>query len=475
MPQLSKSNLTQGALKALGIFGGVQVVNILCSIVRTKLIAVWIGAVGVGLFGIYNSAIELLNIIFNLGIRDSAVRDIAASPKSSTNNIIIIVRRWALALGAIGLVATIALSPLLSHFTFNDDKHIYAFIAIGIIIFMSIYQNGELAILQGTQQLKRLARASMWGVVAGVVISIPMFYFWRVDSVIPALIVFSLASTIAIFTQRASIPKPHPRISFDETLSKGKSFISLGIFLTASLIMNNLVSYLFMTYLNTVGDTSIAGHYQAGITIVNKYMGIIFTAIIMEYYPRLSQAITSAKRTSIFVSHEMVIMLWIILPVIALFIASSQLIIQILYSSEFMVILPFIVWAVIGTIFRAISWCMAYVILARGDGKIFLLTETTSAITCITLNIIAYTHWGIDGLGVAYMVWYIIYALIVGIIYRYRYHLHLGKGVAKLATFSFVVAMTCILGYFYIGWYIPAAIGVSLLPYAVKKILRKNS
>ena len=153
MPRLSKSNLTQGALKALGIFGGVQVVNILCSIVRTKLIAVWIGAVGVGLFGIYNSAIELLNIIFNLGIRDSAVRDIAASPKSSTNNIIIIVRRWALALGAIGLVATIALSPLLSHFTFNDDKHIYAFIAIGIIIFMSIYQNGELAILQGTQQL----------------------------------------------------------------------------------------------------------------------------------------------------------------------------------------------------------------------------------------------------------------------------------------------------------------------------------
>ena len=55
MASPTKSNLTSGALKALGIFGGVQSVNIIFSIVRTKLIAIWIGATGVGLFGIYNN------------------------------------------------------------------------------------------------------------------------------------------------------------------------------------------------------------------------------------------------------------------------------------------------------------------------------------------------------------------------------------------------------------------------------------
>lgn len=37
-------------VKATGLFGGVQVINILCSLVKTKLIAVWLGAEGVGLF-----------------------------------------------------------------------------------------------------------------------------------------------------------------------------------------------------------------------------------------------------------------------------------------------------------------------------------------------------------------------------------------------------------------------------------------
>ena len=474
MSNLTRSNVTQGALKALGIFGGVQMITIICSILRTKLIAIWIGAVGVGLFGIFNSAIELLSVIFHLGIRDSAVRDIASSQQPNTNRLIIIVRRWALILGAIGLIAIVALSPLLSNFTFNNYNYTYAFIAIAFIIFLSSIQNGELAILQGTKQLSRLGKASVWGTVIGVIISIPMFYYWGIDSVIPALIVYSLATTIAVLSQRNIIAKPVPKIPLKETIDKGKSIISLGIFLTASMIVNNLVAYLFMTYLNNVGDTSIVGHFQAGFTLVNKYMGIIFTAIIMEYYPRLSQVSTSAKRTSIFVSHEMTIALWILIPVISIFIASSQLIIKLLYSSEFIVILPFIVWAAIGTIFRTISWCMAYVILARGDGRIFLLTESLSAITCLTLNIVAYTYWGLNGLGVAYVVWYLIYMLIVGIIYRFRYNLSLGKGVLRLALLSTFVALISIVGYFVLGWYIPAAIGTIFIPIAIKRILRKK-
>ena len=475
MASPTKSNLTAGALKALGIFGGVQSVNIIFSIVRTKLIAIWIGATGVGLFGIYNSAIELLSVFFHLGIRDSAVRDIAASKASDTNSIIIIVRRWALILGAIGLVATVILSPFLSDFTFGDYDHTYAFMAIALIIFMSAIQNGELAILQGTKQLSRLAKASMWGVIVGVLISIPMFYYWGIDSVIPALIVYSLATTIAILSQRVNIGKPRPHVSTNETLSKGRSFITLGIFLTISAVVNHLVSFLFMTYLNHVGDTSIVGHYQAGFTMVNKYMGIIFTAIIMEYYPRLSQVKDSPSRISTFVSHEISIMLWVLLPVIALFIASSNLIVEILYSSEFLVILPFIVCAVVGTIFRAISWCMAYVILARGDGKIYLLTESASAITSIVLNIVAYSNWGLDGLGVAYVMWYIIYTLIIGVVYRGRYNLKLGKGITQLSLFASATSIISVVGYFYIGWIIPLVVGLALLPFAVNRILRKKT
>lgn len=474
MAQQSKNNITNGVLKALGIFGGVQMITIICSILRTKLIAVWIGAAGVGLFGIFNSAIELLGVLFHLGVRDSAVRDIASSQQPDTNKIITIVRRWVLILGAIGLVVTMAISPLLSNFTFGNYDYTYAFIAIAFIIFLSSIQNGELAILQGTKELSRLAKASIWGAIGGVIISIPLFYFWRINSVIPALVAYSVITTIAILSQRVSTPKPTLRITFSETMSKGRSFISLGIFLTISVVVNHLVSFLFITYLNHVGDTSVVGHYQAGITLVNKYMGIIFTAIIMEYYPRLSQVSSSQKRTSIFVSHEISIMLWILLPVIAIFIASSELIISLLYSSEFLLITPFVVWAVIGTIFRAISWCMAYVILTRGDGKVYLVTESLSAITCITFNILAYNLWGLEGLGFAYMAWYIIYTIIIGAVYRIRYNLRLNSEIIRLATIATLAIVISAIGFIYVGWYIPAIVGLVFTPIAYRRIIRRR-
>lgn len=474
MAQQSKNNITNGVLKALGIFGGVQMITIICSILRTKLIAVWIGAAGVGLFGIFNSAIELLGVLFHLGVRDSAVRDIASSQQPDTNKIITIVRRWVLILGAIGLVVTMAISPLLSNFTFGNYDYTYAFIAIAVIIFLSSIQNGELAILQGTKELSRLAKASIWGAIGGMIISIPLFYIWRIDSVIPALVAYSVITTIAILSQRVSTSKPTPCITFSETMSKGRSFISLGIFLTISAVVNHLVSFLFITYLNHVGDYSVVGHYQAGITLVNKYMGIIFTAIIMEYYPRLSQVSSSQKRTSIFVSHEISIMLWILLPVIAIFIASSELIISLLYSSEFLLITPFVVWAVIGTIFRAISWCMAYVILTRGDGKVYLVTESLSAITCITLNILAYNLLGLEGLGFAYMAWYIIYTIIIGTVYRVRYSLRLNGEIIRLAAIAVSAIVISAVGFIYVGWYIPAIVGLVFTPIAYRRIIRRR-
>ena len=475
MAKLSRSNLTQGALKALGIFGGVQMINIICSILRTKLIAIWIGAAGVGLFGLYNSAIELLSVIFNLGMRNSAVRDIASATETETSRTVVVVRRWAWILGLIGLLVTVLISPLLSEFTFGDGNHTVAFMIISIIILLSSVQNGELAVLQGTQQLRRLARASVSGVVVGVVISIPMFYYWGIDSVLPALVVFSLATTIAVLLQRVSVAKPSPSVTIKETVERGRGFMILGIYLTVSAIVTNLASYLFMSYLNHVGDTEVVGHYQAGFTLVNKYVGLIFTAIAMEYYPRLSQVGVSKRRTSTFVSHEMSIALWILFPVIAIFVALGEIIVTTLYSSEFLVVVPFIVWAIVGTIFRAISWCIAFVILARGDGKIYLLTETLSAISCILLNIGAYKYWGLEGLGMAYLVWYVIYTIVVWVVYRYRYGLSLGNGMIRLILLVVVSATVSTLGYIYMGWWIPAIIALIALPYTYKHLIRRKS
>ena len=130
-----RNSISRMAMKAMGIFGGVQMIGIICSIVRTKLVAMWIGPVGMGLFGLFNQALDMLNTATNLGIRQSSVRDISqahenAAEQGHISRVITAVRRWSLWLGMAGVVFTIAMSPLLSEWTFGNSDHIWGFVAV---------------------------------------------------------------------------------------------------------------------------------------------------------------------------------------------------------------------------------------------------------------------------------------------------------------------------------------------------------
>nr|WP_303633484.1 hypothetical protein [uncultured Muribaculum sp.] len=100
--------------------------------------ALWIGAAGVGLLGIYNSFIELMSALTQLNVRDSSVRDIAgADDISMRHRIIGVVRRWAAVLGLFGSLLTLALSPLLSRVTFGDDAHSGGFVWLSVVMLFS--------------------------------------------------------------------------------------------------------------------------------------------------------------------------------------------------------------------------------------------------------------------------------------------------------------------------------------------------
>ncbi|WP_282041261.1 hypothetical protein [Halomonas alimentaria] len=46
---------SRGLIRSMLVIGSAQAVNILISIIRMKLLAVWLGPAGVGLLGIYNN------------------------------------------------------------------------------------------------------------------------------------------------------------------------------------------------------------------------------------------------------------------------------------------------------------------------------------------------------------------------------------------------------------------------------------
>lgn len=71
--------------KATTLFGLVQIISIIISIIKSKLVALWIGTTGFGIISIFNSSTSLISSITNLGIQSSAVREIASNSEDKRN------------------------------------------------------------------------------------------------------------------------------------------------------------------------------------------------------------------------------------------------------------------------------------------------------------------------------------------------------------------------------------------------------
>lgn len=445
--------MTLRVLRALSLFGSVESLTIICNLIRTKLLSLWVGPLGVGLLAILGSALDLLSTISSLGIRQSAVNDIA-SPRALPDVPSLVTRltRW---LALLGAALTILLAWPLSLATWGDTSHAWLFVILAVAVAASVITQGARAVMQGLGTLRLLAATSVWGVAIGLLVSIPLFRFFGIHGVLPSVIAVTLATAVAasIGSRRAQLSTPHSSLPTPDSslptphsslltpnsqlLPRARHLLRLGAWLTLSSAVTLLSSYLVTVIVNRLASTSGVGIFQAGYTLVDRYGGVIFTAIAMEFYPRLVANIHSPRRTGLILNHEISLLLAILLPAIPVFLLLLPYILPLLFSSQFLPALPYASWALPGMLFRAASWCIGFLIIARADGRLYLWVELSSSILYVLLSVSGYLIDGFRGMGIAYSLWYLIYFIITAAISRFHYRLPLSPRVTTLMLFSF--------------------------------------
>lgn len=150
-----------GIMKVAGLVGSLQSVNIICSVLRAKLVALWIGPVGIALFGIFNSAFDMISLVVQLGLRPSAVRELGRADHASVPRIVRAVRVTAFCLGVGGAILTLCFAPLLSRISFGDGSWWWAFAWLAVAVFLLSLNNAESAVFQGLGRFRKLDRKSV--------------------------------------------------------------------------------------------------------------------------------------------------------------------------------------------------------------------------------------------------------------------------------------------------------------------------
>lgn len=447
IPMAHKSKSTALIVKTMGVFSGVQVISILVSVVRTKLVAIWIGAVGVGLFGVFNTVLDLLGNFAQMGMNTVAARELAAHEERTQRvRYILMVRRICMALGLLFTLLTIGFSPLLSQWAFGDGGMTWWFCLLSVAIFAMAVSGGEGGILMGLHKLKGIALATTWGNVIGLAVTVPLFYFWRATAIVPSIVILWVITTSIMWhyahkATRDILSVGSQGITWRSSMTDGFHIIKLGFYIIISIMMINLGAYLFLVYLNRTADTATVGYFQSGFTLINRYVGLVFAALMVDFFPRLSMCQRSRRAMSATVSQELGVIMGVMIPLVLLFVAFVPVIIEVLYTRDFQIIQPMVYMGIIGTVFRALSCTMAYVMLARADGLVYMAVEVASAAVYVGASILCFNLWGIPGMGIAYIIWYVVYTAVVGTLYRLRYGLKLSGAILKLSAWAVVAAV----------------------------------
>jgi len=429
---LDSKNSYRQVLKATSLFGGVQVFNIIISVVRSKFIALWIGPAGYGIASLLNSTLGLINGITNLGLDKSAVKDISfnynGDDSSNVARTIQILKRLVWFTACFGALVMIIGSPWLSEIAFESKEYTISFIWISFALIFNQLASGRLAILQGLRKLKKLAQANLYGNLFGLIITLPLYYFYRIDAIVPSIVITSLIALIATFYYSRNEALTSVDLTNKEAFSEGKPMIQLGITLSISSMIGLLVAYIIQIYISQTGSVEQVGLYNAGFLILNSYIGLIFNAMGTDYFPRLSSISDKIQEIRKTVFEQAYIAILLITPIVVVFLTAAPLIIVILYSQDFTPIINMVNWGILGMVFKAVSFSMGYIIIAKGDSKVFLKTAIGFNILLLVGNILGYYYGGLEGLGISFLVYYIIHYFALRMITKYKYDFFFEKG-----------------------------------------------
>jgi len=440
-------------LKYTSVFGGVQGLNILVSLVRNKIVAMLLGPEGMGLASLFQTTVNFISQSTNLGVSFSAVRNVSelfdTGDEARIAHFIKVVRAWSLLTGLVGMLLCILIGPMLSNLTFSWGNHTLHFVLLSPLVALLAVTGGETAILKGARQLKSLAVIQVYGMLSALVIAIPIYYFFGQSGIVPVMVLMGL-TMLLLTIQRSYRLYPLYLTGAKGILGEGMGMVRLGVAFTLAGVLGSGAEFIIRTYLNNVADLKTVGLYNTGYILTMTYAGLVFSAMETDFFPRLSAVNSQWQNCNDIINKQIEVSLLLISPMLVAAQFAIPFVIPILFTTKFMPVVDMVRILLLAIYLRAIKLPISYLPLAKGDSLSYLFLEAVYDILVVLLVIWGYSHWQLLGTGVAITISAVFdYFMIMGYSYlKFHYRptasvlgyslLHLSLGVVAflLATFT---------------------------------------
>lgn len=433
-------------IKYTGLFGGVQGIVALITVVKTKLVSLFLGPAGLGINESFNRTLNLVKSMTDLGVPISAVKNVSeckgAGDYEKLEEGILVTRTWSFLTAAAGMLLCIILSPVFSYWAFEGDRgYTLSFLLLSPSVAFCAINGGETAIMKGTGMLLQLAKSQLITVIATLCISVPLFWKFRLLGIVPSIVLVSFASMVVTCCYSFRTYPYRVKPFSGDTLSIGFGMIKLGIFFTLTSFFGAGAFSIIANYLMKNGSAEITGIYSAGYLLIS-YLGLfVFSAMESDYFPRLSAVNRERDKINSQVNSQAEVAILLMAPMITAFIVFLPLIVNLLLTPRFSDAVPMARLAAIGLAFKSVTQPLSYVSLAKGDSRTFMLQEVLYDVVFVAAVLLFFRMGGITMTGAALSLASVFDLVMVHAITRTRY----GVALSRKAITMFFVQLTIIL------------------------------
>lgn len=456
----NNNNIYTQIVKYTGIFGSIQGISVMTGVIRNKITALLLGTMGMGMMSLLNSTVTFLSQATSMGLAYSGVREIAAckerGDQAGIERCAAIIRAWSLLAALTGVAICALSSKWIDKLTFTWGDHSLHYLLLSPSLALMAITAGETAILKGLHRLKALAVIQMITAFGALVITAPLLYFFNHAAIVPIIGLIAMVTMIAtIFYSFATVK---PRIGnwrrwygrWKRLIAEGRPMVKIGLAFVTAMAIGSASELIIRAYLNVKADLDTVGLYNAGYLLAITYAGLFFTSLESDYYPRLSAVNNDITKINQLVNYQTEVSLTLIAPMMCVFILLLPAIVPVLFSEKFNAAIPMAQATALTMMCKSACLPVSYVMLAKGDSRIYICLETLSYLMTIAGVIAGYTYGGLTGTGVGLTVAYAAELTINSICLHFRYGLRQSGKLIKY--FASHVAMV---GAVYASTYIP--------------------
>lgn len=441
-------------LRATSIIGGASVINVLVGLLRTKAAALLLGPTGVGLVGLLQNLIAAVAVVSALGFGSVGARQIAEAAGRGDEGSVAAARRaifWGtLIMAVVGTSAFWLLRDTFAKRILGDPSQAddIGWLALGVGL--TVAAGSQAALFSGLRRIGDIGRVTVSSAVLSTVLGIAALWLWG-SRAVP---LFILATPFSSFVIGALYAARLPRVQTSHTpwpqlMVQWRGLVRLGIAFTATGLIATSGQLVVRTIVQHRLGSDALGQFQAAWVISMTYISFVLSAMSTDYYPRLTASIYDHAAVNRMVNEQTEVALYLAGPVFLAMIATAPWVIELLNSSKFAEAAVVLRWQVLGDILRLACWPMGFIILASGDGRAFMLTESLATGSFVALTWIGLPYVGVQATGLAFIGMYATYLSTVHWLSRRKTRFAWNSQVQRyMAGLFAVAAAVCILANF---------------------------